>query len=784
MARGFRIAARALRQLGAELITSDDVALNELIKNAFDARSPRVSVSIFAQADTSALALLEEQVQEGTVTRDEAIERGEKAIAPDLPIVERSALIEQMHKHLGNRTDFANFLKGFRERQAIIIKDSGRGMSREDLENRFLVIGTPGKLIEKQKAAADEPALLGEKGIGRLSMMRLGSTATVRSKQKGSDEWNQIAFEWNKFDNPSLYLDEVDVTVAPAEADDPNVQGTEIKITHLAANWTPDKVKAFIDKYIRRLQDPFVTSKLPYPIDIFLNGQRQPIASLPKWLADCAQFKAEITFDPNGIAGTGQVLKRSLTWRGATSPETRTWDLKELTRQLGTPADVFVNLGAFKANCLWFNRQMLTHNDVDRTRSEIAEELNHWCGGFSVYRDNFRVGKTGGMDDDWLEWDSGALKAKGFTLNRYQTVGSVSISSKKNPYLIDAANRERLVSCPEQLLLKALLGDVIVQDFRMHINAIREAEAKIAIAEESTEESLRRSEKNLKKTLATVEEIGKALPKEEKHKVAEIRAALHGQVEQIKVIKNALSLARETRVELLELANIGLVVEIVIHELARLTERTGELLVDLKKSKKDEHVVQVVDNLREQINATNKRIRTVDAMSPSGRHKKENYDAVAQTKHIAAGFSNRFDRHNVACIISLDDVENPSKPLPVYMVKGLIAQALENLLSNSVYWLQQGIRDGDESRTIRIDIDSKAFTLSVWDNGPGIDPRYAKEVFKPYYSTRKKGKGLGLYIASELVEYHGGKLYLDENPESDGRLRTFVIELPKEDMND
>jgi hypothetical protein len=458
MARGFRIAARALRQLGAELITSDDVALNELIKNAFDARSPRVSVSIYAQADISALALLEEQVQDKSVTKEEALERGEKALSPDLPIAERSALVAQMREHIGNRDDFAAFLKKFRERQSIVIKDTGKGMSHADLEDRFLVIGTAGKLIEKKKADPNEPALLGEKGIGRLSMMRLGGTAKVRSKQKGSDKWNQITFDWDKFDDPSLYLGDVEVKVEPAEEDKQDVQGTEITITHLLGNWTPEKVKVFIDKYIRRLQDPFVTSKLPYPIDIILNDHRLTIASLPKWLADCAQFKAEITFDPDGIAGTDTILRRSLTWRDSTSPEIRTWEKSELTRQLALPAEVFSSLGPFKANCLWFNRQMLSHNGVDRSRSQITEELNHWCGGFSVYRDNFRVGMTGGMDDDWLEWDSGALKAKGFTLNRYQTVGSVSISSKKNPHLIDAANRERLISCPEQLLLKALLG--------------------------------------------------------------------------------------------------------------------------------------------------------------------------------------------------------------------------------------------------------------------------------------------------------------------------------------
>ena len=53
-------------------------------------------------------------------------------------------------------------------------------------------------------------------------------------------------------------------------------------------------------------------------------------------------------------------------------------------------------------------------------------------------------------------------------------------------------------------------------------------------------------------------------------------------------------------------------------------------------------------------------------------------------------------------------------------------------------------------------------------------------IFRPYFSMRKRGKGLGLYIARELVEYHGGKLHLDASGEADGRLRTFVLELPRE----
>lgn len=779
MAGGFRIAARALRQMGAELITSDDVALNELIKNAFDARSPRVKVEILSLADLDALALLEEQIRRGKVTRQEAIERVEKAITPDLSVGQRSELISRLHAFLEVPTDFADHLRKFRGEQSLKVSDTGVGMSAQDLSDRFLVIGTPGKLLAKRAAKPEDAPILGEKGIGRLSMMRLGNLAVVRSKQKDSGHWSQIQFRWDKFDDPSLFLDNVDVDVEEAGPGDPSEQGTQVEITQLSGNWTQEKVQLFIQRYMRRLQNPFSEQERPYPVDIVLNGKRQPIASLPRWLESVAQFKVKIVFDPRGIEGTNQILRRSLRWRDATSSETRAWEMKELTQQLGLPSETFVRLGPFEANCLWFNRQMLSGN-IEKTRNEIAEELNQWCGGFALYRDNFRVGKTGGMEDDWLEWDSGALKAKGYALNRYQTIGSVSISSANNPHLIDSANRERLVACPEQSLLKSLLGDILVKDLRLHINVVREAEAKIAIAEESTTESLQKSEDNLKKTIRAVEEIGKDLPKEHRQKIADIRDTLQGQIEYVRTIKNSLNMARETRVELLELANIGLVVEIVIHELARLTERTGELLVDLQKREGKGDVVRLVDSLRAQIIATNKRIRTVDAMSPSGRHRKEHYDAVAQTKTIVAGFKNRFSRHEINVEVTLDDGA-PDKPLTVYMVRGLIAQTLENLLTNSVYWLQQGIKEGESERRIDIEIDSKALTISVTDNGPGVDPKYAQEIFKPYFTTRKKGKGLGLYIAAELVDYHGGRLYMDNHADADGRLRTFTIELPKEE---
>jgi signal transduction histidine kinase len=767
-----------MRQLGAELITSDEMALYELIKNGFDAKSPRTAVAISAPADAAAVRLVREQVTTGRVVVSVALERLEKTLSPDLTIEQRAACLQRFKENGASATKLSNYLDSFLKNDFWIeVTDTGIGMSADELHDKFMMVGTPNKLIEKTQA---DRTILGEKGIGRLSMMKLGQVAKVRSKVPGSKSWNSIEFDWKKFDQPGAELGDILFEVEDGEQDAEDVHGTIIHITELLANWSAQKVTDFLNKYVRRLQDPFIQRRRPYPIDVLLNARRLAITPIPPWLLEVAQFRCEISFTPSAENSNLVALRREVIWKGGTSAESRTWTLDELAALTDVPMEICRNLGPFTASCYWFNRALIV-GTLDHSKAQMLAELNVWCGGFAVYRDGFRVGQTGGMEDDWLEWDGKALKTRGFMLNRYQTVGTVSISSKGNPRLIDAANRERLVSCPEQTLLVTLLGDIIVKDLRSHIDAIKQVEVKQVIEEESAEESLKRSENSLVTTLMTVEEIKLSLPTEVRPKLEEVQRTLQSQVEYVETIRNALQLARETRVELLELANIGLVVEIVVHELTRLTQSTGDLLLSLRKATAaDAPIVSLIDNLQSQIKATSKRISSVDVLSPSGRNRRERFNVVAQLKTVVSGFEARLQRHAVECEVLVDGALATTQFFEVRLVRGLIAQVLENLLTNSIYWVQQGLKRGEEHRRIVVELDTRASVITVTDNGPGIDPAHGESIFRPYFSMRKRGKGLGLYIARELVEYHGGKLHLDSSGEVDGRLRTFVLELPRE----
>jgi two-component system NtrC family sensor kinase len=66
-------------------------------------------------------------------------------------------------------------------------------------------------------------------------------------------------------------------------------------------------------------------------------------------------------------------------------------------------------------------------------------------------------------------------------------------------------------------------------------------------------------------------------------------------------------------------------------------------------------------------------------------------------------------------------------------------------------------------------------TLTVADDGVGIDPAHRERLFRPYFTTKKHGTGLGLFVIRRIVEAHGGEVGVVSEP---GKGTTFTVELP------
>jgi signal transduction histidine kinase len=68
-------------------------------------------------------------------------------------------------------------------------------------------------------------------------------------------------------------------------------------------------------------------------------------------------------------------------------------------------------------------------------------------------------------------------------------------------------------------------------------------------------------------------------------------------------------------------------------------------------------------------------------------------------------------------------------------------------------------------------------TLAVTDSGPGIAPEARARLFEPYYTTKARGLGLGLAIARQIVEAHGGAIDVEAVQGGGSRFR---VTLPRE----
>jgi signal transduction histidine kinase len=103
----------------------------------------------------------------------------------------------------------------------------------------------------------------------------------------------------------------------------------------------------------------------------------------------------------------------------------------------------------------------------------------------------------------------------------------------------------------------------------------------------------------------------------------------------------------------------------------------------------------------------------------------------------------------------------------------LFEWVIENLLKNSLDAIE-----GDEGR-IEVEAwqEGQSVLVDIKDNGKGIELVNSKNIFRPGYSTKKRGWGLGLSLAKRIVEdYHGGVLSLASTKPGEGT--TFRIRLP------
>lgn len=108
----------------------------------------------------------------------------------------------------------------------------------------------------------------------------------------------------------------------------------------------------------------------------------------------------------------------------------------------------------------------------------------------------------------------------------------------------------------------------------------------------------------------------------------------------------------------------------------------------------------------------------------------------------------------------------------------LFAWAIENLLKNALDAIDSSHANG--SVQVRTFIENNQTVIEIQDSGKGIEKKYFEEIFRPGYSTKKRGWGLGLSLTRRIiVDNHGGRIFISRSVPGEGT--TFRILLPQSD---
>ena len=320
-----------------------------------------------------------------------------------------------------------------------------------------------------------------------------------------------------------------------------------------------------------------------------------------------------------------------------------------------------------------------------------------------------------------------------------------------------------------------LLQKVLLNEFKSFVD--REDKAP-RVQEKTTfeniEEKIETTEDEVRTRLRRIEQM---IPEDGRHLVDQalrLIKDLTGYLGEAKALTDEVA---NDRAQLVHLAGVGLMVEFIMHELERTTSATLETLADIDRSALARSDASAIKVLTDQLTTISKRVANLDPLSAARRQVKETFDVGELVREIVDGHAGKIARHG----FEIDGSYLTARPWRIKAVRGMFIQIIENLLSNSFFWVKQEHEiDPKLTPRITINVEPDERIVTVADNGPGVAPDMASEIFQPFVTRRPAGEGhgLGLYISREVARYHGWELDIERvSTVRPGRFNTFVLDM-------
>lgn len=371
--------------IGRELITDRVTALFELVKNSYDANARKV-----------------------TVTFDNVRPSKEN---PEVPV----------------------------PGSLITIKDDGYGMTLSDVRDKWMVIGTSSKRKERISPSPFNRRCVGEKGIGRFAVDKLGSKVNIITKKAGESQWLKVEIDWNRYsklmeaDGINLFTDiENSYTYLPA--DDILESGTSLVITDVREPWLEGDIKHFINESAR-ITSPFVR----------LNPSFRVLT-----------IAGEYGIEDYGVSNTSDLSIATLSYEiSCNEGKQESLQYNEITHTIDKVLIDEQIFGGINFKIYYFEP-----NDREKYRKKYKYEA---IDGVKIYRDGMlttpfvETEKDSDNKRDILGIDKRVWENIFDKISSRQFIGILDITKENNPKIMDATNRQDFLDNDEYKALKKFI---------------------------------------------------------------------------------------------------------------------------------------------------------------------------------------------------------------------------------------------------------------------------------------------------------------------------------------
>ena len=250
--------------------------------------------------------------------------------------------------------------------------------------------------------------------------------------------------------------------------------------------------------------------------------------------------------------------------------------------------------------------------------------------------------------------------------------------------------------------------------------------------------------------------------------------------EALLVIKPKLEALESQLTDFSELASLGLISEMVTHDLGQISNRMLEKSHELDKQLKANveitklQLYSLVDFIKSTVSSLRVQMKHLDPSLKYNREKKDLFSLQdLLLKEEIPYYFNKLQDKGIKTLLKVDN------DFMVSINKGRLMQVFDNLINNSIYWLEKRFEPSELHPipiiTIRVD---KPWVY-IEDNGEGIDKSVETILFEPFV-TRKpigEGRGLGLFIVRQLLDSYQCDIYLDDSINEKGNRYRFSINL-------